>query len=85
MSTRTHRTRTHAHTHTRERQKQCTPGHGTVGEQLEDEGRGDLVGHVGDADVKVGQVDLHEVAQDELQLVSVSTGSSKERATQTSQ
>jgi hypothetical protein len=56
-----------------------------MGEQLEDEGRGDLVGHVGDADVKVGQVDLHEVAQDELQLVSVSTGSSKERATQTSQ
>jgi hypothetical protein len=49
------------------------PGHGPVGEQFEDERGGDLVGHVGDADVEVGQVDLHEVAQDELELVSVGT------------
>ena len=38
-----------------------------VREQAEDERGGDLVGRVGDADVKVGQVRLDKVANDDLQ------------------
>lgn len=42
-----------------------------VRQQLEGEGRGDLVGDVGHANVKVGQLRLHHVAVDNLQLVLV--------------
>ena len=40
-------------------------------EELEGEGRGDYVGDVCDADVKVGEVDLHDVAVDDLEVARV--------------
>jgi hypothetical protein len=42
-----------------------------VRKQLEREGAADVVGDVGDAQVKVGQVGLHDVAVDDLKLLSV--------------
>lgn len=41
---------------------------GAVREEAEDEGRGDLVWCVGDADVEVRERGLYEVADDDLQL-----------------
>ena len=38
-----------------------------MGQQLKGEGRGDLVGYVGHAQVKVGQLGLHDVALNDLQ------------------
>jgi len=42
-----------------------------VCQQLESERAGDVVGDVGHTEVKVGQVDLHEVTMDDLQLLLV--------------
>jgi hypothetical protein len=42
-----------------------------VCQQLECEGAGDVVGDVGHAQVKVGQVNLHEVPVNDLQLLLV--------------
>lgn len=43
------------------------PEERSVGEEAEDEGGRDLVGRVGDADVKVGELRLHKVADDDLE------------------
>lgn len=40
-------------------------------EELESERGGDLVGDVGDAEVEVGEVDFHDIAVDDLELVLV--------------
>jgi hypothetical protein len=42
-----------------------------VCQQLEGEWAGDVVGDVGHTQVKVGQVYLHEVSMDDLQLLLV--------------
>lgn len=44
----------------------CAPLHPPVRKQLESEGRRDLIGNVGNADVKVRQLGLHDVHVDNL-------------------
>ena len=44
---------------------------GAVQEEFEDEGRGDLVRHVGNANVKEGQLSLDDITHHDLQLLLV--------------
>ena len=44
------------------------PEGGSVEEELEDQRRGDLIGHVGHAHVKEGQLGLDDVTHEDLEL-----------------
>lgn len=56
-----------------------TSEEGTVGEELEDERRRDLVGSVGDADVEIGQLCLAKIADHDIQLALFGSKRRKER------
>ena len=48
-----------------------------MGEEAEDEGGGDLVGCIGDADVEVGQIGFDKVADDDFEFTLFWSGLGK--------
>ena len=49
----------------------CSPEAGTMSQQFEGQGTGDIIRDVGHTQVKVRQLSLHEICMDDLELVGI--------------